>query len=137
MKNSIATREANPGKPAIPDISAVNRLIGMCISKEFPIAFNKKRSNAPIQKRVIPNPSHLIGRMGAPASKRTKMIVPSIAITVIGSTLKTSYTYNQFYLLVIVWELSKKKTSSYFNLLVVTFLFLASFNKKKYLDSAN
>lgn len=32
MKNSIATSEANPGKPAIPDISAVNILIGMCTS---------------------------------------------------------------------------------------------------------
>jgi hypothetical protein len=29
MKNSIATREANPGRPAIPEINAVNILIGM------------------------------------------------------------------------------------------------------------
>jgi hypothetical protein len=85
MKNSMATKDAIPGKPAMPEIKAVKVFIGMCMSYELPIAFNRNNNKAPIQKRVIPNPIQRIGRIGAPTSNRTKMIVPSIAITVIGS----------------------------------------------------
>jgi hypothetical protein len=87
MKNSMATKDAIPGNPATPEIRAVNTLIGMWMSYAFPMAFNKNRSRAPIQKRVTANPTSLNGLIGAPTNSRIKISVPKMAIIVTGSIL--------------------------------------------------
>lgn len=144
MKYWIAARETSPGMPKKPDIETVPMFIGIWISYEVPIAFKKKRSKAPIHKRIIPCPIHRNGFSGAPTKSSNKIKLPRMDTTINGSIALHPPITRLFNLM--YGRCPKKRTKShvrrfcskdYFNDFIDTFLFFASFNKKKYFASVN
>jgi hypothetical protein len=79
-ENFMIISAAIPGMPSKPLIAAVARFIGMCILKDSPMTFNRKRSNAPTTKRIASLPTHFIGWKEAPAAMiiRNTIITPII-----------------------------------------------------------
>jgi hypothetical protein len=87
--NLIIANAAMPGSPKNPAITVVNALIGIRKSKDVPIAFKRKSSNAPIASFTKACPIKRNGFNGAPMSRNKTMTPTNTDMTIIESNIKT------------------------------------------------
>jgi hypothetical protein len=78
----MADRDTTPAIPKNPEITVVNKLIGMCNPKLAPNTFKKKRTKAPINNFTAPWEIIRKGFTGTPLSN-IKTIIVTITPTII------------------------------------------------------
>ncbi len=79
----IAAREATPNNPKKPEITAVNKLMGICNPNEPPITLKKNKNKIPIPSLTTPLTRKRIGLNDDPTKSNNTITATMIEITIV------------------------------------------------------